>query len=124
MVSLLVQVCIPGLHISLGIYDRLWELLEDACNELDLLLAKQSSGMDGNTFDRYCKALKESAALRLKLRSQQMHAEVLGNHTTFLMFNLPDPSNDPVLLHLRKEESSVLQEISATVKRTQYVLFY
>lgn len=36
----LIQVRLPGLHMSLGIYDRLWSLLEGACTELDLLLAQ------------------------------------------------------------------------------------
>ncbi len=35
----LLQVCIPGLHISLGIFYRLYELLEAAAHELDLLIA-------------------------------------------------------------------------------------
>ena len=35
----LLQVCIPGLHISLGIYYRLFKLLEDAVHCLDFEVA-------------------------------------------------------------------------------------
>ncbi len=30
------QVCPPGLHITLGIFYRLFQLMEDDCHELDV----------------------------------------------------------------------------------------
>lgn len=92
------QVCIPGLHISLGIFDRLWGLLEE---QLDLTLAKEREGMDGNTFERYCRALREVARLKEKLGIEKQHAEVLGSLSTYLMLYLPDPTNDPSVKQAR-----------------------
>ena len=45
--ELLLQVCIPGLHLSLGVFDCLWTLLEEACTELDLRLAIELGGLPG-----------------------------------------------------------------------------
>jgi len=36
----------PSLNMSLGIFKRLWDLLESACKELDLKVACQSAGDD------------------------------------------------------------------------------
>ena len=35
--------CFPGLHLSLGIFNRLWILLEEECTEVDLALAQESA---------------------------------------------------------------------------------
>ena len=60
----------PGLHISLGIFDRLWELLESACVELDLEFAEHNSGGTfGEAFANYSSALKESIKLTSELNS-------------------------------------------------------
>ena len=43
-----------GLHLSLGMFDRLWTLLEDACTELDLRMAKpdhSEGGVGSSTFN-------------------------------------------------------------------------
>ena len=37
------KVCFPGLHLSLGIFNRLWILLEEECTEVDLALAQESA---------------------------------------------------------------------------------
>ena len=59
------QVCIPGLHISLGIFNRLYNL-EHACHELDLLLAERSTGevRAGNSFGLYSAALTKLSELQ------------------------------------------------------------
>ena len=42
-ITSLMQVAIPTLHISLGIFDHLYKLYEDACHELDVKLAAAMS---------------------------------------------------------------------------------
>lgn len=37
------QVCLPGLHITLGIFMRLFTLMEDECHKLDLEMAESES---------------------------------------------------------------------------------
>ena len=106
--------CIPGLHISLGIFDRLWELLENACNELDLAIIKdQHQAMDG--FGQYVKALDDVQQLRGKLNTLYQHAALLGELITYLMLHLPNPASDPILKQVQVEASNHDRTITITV---------
>lgn len=50
--------------MSLGIYDRLWDLLADACTQLDLQLAHHTDAADqGNSFSEYVGLLKKKQKL-------------------------------------------------------------
>ena len=107
--------CIPGLHISLGIFDRLWGLLEDACIELDLHIVRHKEAMDGNTFGQYSGALDDVVRLRKKMEVQQQHSSVLRDMISFLMLHLPDPANDPTLKQAMKQVSDHERAITSTV---------
>ena len=67
IIHTIVQVCIPaGLHISLGIFNRLYNLLEDACHELDSLQTETDTGAEsqgGTSFGRYSAALRKLTEL-------------------------------------------------------------
>ena len=50
------QVCPPGLHLSLGIFQRLFDLMEEECHLLDLKTSTITSDyVNANTFDAYIK---------------------------------------------------------------------
>ena len=52
------QVCPPGLHITLGIFFRLFSLLEDECHELDL--AHMLHGAQaGSSYEQYLVSLQK-----------------------------------------------------------------
>ncbi|KAL5489444.1 hypothetical protein EMCRGX_G018536 [Ephydatia muelleri] len=53
------QVCLPGLHITQGIFVTLLDLLEDACHQLDLQLAYtyQEESSSSSTFTKYAEEL-------------------------------------------------------------------
>lgn len=88
-----IQVCLPGLHISLGIYDRLWELLEGACTELDLLLAKHTStGGIGNSFDEYVASLKKREQLQASLHTAEQWVTMLDQLVTYFSLYVPNAS--------------------------------
>ena len=93
----IIQVCIPGLHISLGIFNRFYNLLENACHELDLLQAETDTGAEsqaGTSFGRY------SAALRKLTELQHLHdttEEACKNGEQLLLYltlHLPDAAKD------------------------------
>ena len=58
--------CPPGLHISLGIFYKIWCLVEEGCHELDLELAIHSSHnpTDRETFKQYSSLVKKLRQLR------------------------------------------------------------
>lgn len=66
--SQFLQVCPPGLHISLGIFLRLFVLLEADCHKLDMTMRIQG-GSGGPSFDRYSSALEEQTELKDKQKS-------------------------------------------------------
>ena len=61
-------VCFPGLHISLGIFKRIWVILEDSCTRLDLMLAERvTSGNFRGSFQKYVSALSDTVKLKDEL---------------------------------------------------------
>ncbi len=40
------QVCPPGLHITLGIFYRLFQLMEDDCHELDVAIREEEDSRE------------------------------------------------------------------------------
>ena len=98
--------CVPGLHLSLGIFDRLWTLLEDACKELDLRLAEANhgkGGVGGDTFIQYSVTLQQKASLKSQLDSQKAHANLLEQLATFFSLSLPEPETSEPLRAVRSE---------------------
>ena len=73
--------------MSLGIYDRLWELLEADCTELDLLLAEHTcSGVGtgvGNSYEDYVTALRKRERLKDSLAVEENRATTLEQLVTF-----------------------------------------
>ena len=56
------KVCLPGLHISQGIFLKLFTLLENECHELDLEMGSSlysPMGMSATAYEVYSDALKE-----------------------------------------------------------------
>ncbi|KAL5468797.1 hypothetical protein EMCRGX_G029917 [Ephydatia muelleri] len=60
------EVCLPGLHITQGIFTKIYELLENACHSLDLQLALVShAGSTTSNFTHYSNELKKLQAAKL-----------------------------------------------------------
>lgn len=106
--------------MSLGIYDRLWELLEGACTELDMLLAKHMStsgaGGLGNSFDEYVAALRKREQLSEKIATCQQRASVLDQLVTCLSLHTPKAAQNPHLKVMREAASKAHLEVDAVVK--------
>ena len=60
------QVSLPGLHITLGVFYRLWSLLEKACHQLDMELAKRTAplSVDRQSFSDYAVIVRDLASLK------------------------------------------------------------
>ena len=84
------QVSPPGLHISLGIFFRLFTLLEDECHKLDVIHSLSLQGSTaGFTFNRYTSALRRQTTLRdnIDRLSSQIHG--LEQLLTLAVVSLP-----------------------------------
>lgn len=89
------QVCIPGLHISLGVFYRLYSLLEAACHELDLIFAEETGSLNlggGASFDVYSRVLKDLYQAKEEVEKQTHLLSVLEQLSTFVALTLPEES--------------------------------
>lgn len=111
------KVCIPGLHLTLGIYNRLWSLLEDACAELDLRLAASGdSGEGGLSYSLYSSRLKQRSELQSQLQTQLGYASVAEQLATYLSMSLPNPESNQTLQGLLKEAAAARKKADEMVK--------
>lgn len=93
------QVCPTGLHISLGIFYRLFTLLEDACHELAVLNTLQLQGSDsGATYKRYATALKQQSTLRDNIATVKAQATNLEQLLTLTLLNVPPGASQTTLV--------------------------
>ena len=72
------KVCIPGLHLSLGIFDRLWNLLEEACKEIDFQCA-----VEGSSGDTSVEGFRKLCSLKMDIETLQKYHSVLTEMLTF-----------------------------------------
>jgi hypothetical protein len=100
----------------LGIFDRLWDLLEEACTNLDLHLAEHNSGGTfDNTFSRYITALSEKAHLKEKLKSLTQTITLLDQLITYFSLHLPNPSQCQSLATVQQEAANKRVEAKRVV---------
>ncbi|KAL5500107.1 hypothetical protein EMCRGX_G011610 [Ephydatia muelleri] len=69
------QVCPPGLHITLGIFTKMFNLLEAVCCNLDLELALHATDVDSSSFSKYSLELQNLPLLQAELEEAQQAQE-------------------------------------------------
>lgn len=110
--------CIPGLHLSLGIFNRLWELLEHECEELDLTLAYSigtGSGGGGGTFTHYVDTLRQKSNLEMEVKNKNDHATLVDQLTTYMCLTLPNAETSDIVRQLRVEAATTHTKIADMV---------
>ncbi len=63
------QVCPPGLHITLGIFYRLFQLMEDDCHELDVAIREEEDSREkgGPSYSHYMSDFARARTLKDEL---------------------------------------------------------
>ena len=80
--------CPPGLHITLGVFYRLFVLLENAAHELDLRYAVDSVQAVAS-YERQIGLIQEQTQLKDKELHHSQLVRSLTNHMILLVSNLP-----------------------------------
>ena len=117
------QVCPPGLHISLGIFYKIWCLVEEGCHELDLELATRNSHnpTDRETFHQYSMLVKK---LR-QLRENKMDLVQLVSSLNAVLGDLAINSGPATLVQaLTEEVQTQARNLEKLVCTKQQHLFY
>ena len=107
--------CLPGLHISLGIFQRLFNLLEEECHNLYLLLAAHSdTDLPSDVtpaFQRSCDTFTKIHEHREKLSAEHQQASFLEQTMTLLVINIPtNQKEDAVQLQVVQREALACRE--------------
>ena len=103
------QVCIPGLHLSLGIFNRLWTLLEEQCKELDFSLATESATSASSFRNGSADTRTRWSNLDLK------YTEVISDLITYTTVAVEDVVSNTFY-------SSLKEELEATKRRIKDVV--
>lgn len=120
------QMCIPGLHLSLGIYNRIWSLIKGACTELDLKLAEHLSGdstPSGNTYDHFSTLLRKKELIQMEFDTQKSYAAVLDEMITYSTLTMANAQTDSYLRKLRKEAADTHSTLRKMVSGLIAMLF-
>jgi hypothetical protein len=90
-------VCLPGLHITLGVFLRLFILLEDECHTLDLQLAASAAPEVGDrvAFVDYSVAIRMERMLLDEKSNVEQDTQWLSQTISLLSLTAADPSRDP-----------------------------
>jgi hypothetical protein len=107
--------------LSLGIFNRLWTLLEEACTELDLWHLAANSSNTG--VDHCASALRKLSQLKARHDLEDHRAQLLKELVTYFSLQLPNPSTNAPFLLLRQEASKAALAVQKTVfKMTRDVI--
>ena len=92
-ISQFIKECVPALHISLGIFLRLFQLYEQACHELDVKLAAShsTSGSTNDKFNNYAAALQKISDMEDTITQYRDMAE--NNEQLATWFAMDDDIN-------------------------------
>ena len=106
----------PGLHISLGIFYRLFTLLETSCHQLDLELAQHASQEDTlHSYKLYSAAIHKLMGLEETLNTEREEADAAEQLVTYLAVRgMPHTQID----YCRQAASSLRKKIEAIVSKT------
>ncbi|KAL5505860.1 hypothetical protein EMCRGX_G007397 [Ephydatia muelleri] len=91
------QVCPPGYHITLGIFTKMFNLLEAVCCNLDLELALHATDVDSSSFSKYSLELQKLPLLQAELEEAQQALENFQQMATYVV--LVGGAERPLCLH-------------------------
>jgi hypothetical protein len=117
---IIIQVCIPGLHLSLGIFNRIWTLLEEACIEMDFKLAEAGGGGGSSSFNTYYEStLGRRSTLKLELETQQSYVAHIDEMITYTTLMMPGADDSDFLDGMREEATATHSRIHTMVQYMQ-----
>eukprot|EP00731_Ephydatia_muelleri_P011671 Em0006g565a len=99
------QVCPPGLHITLGIFTKMFNLLEAVCCNLDLELALHATDVDSSSFSKYSLELQNLPLLQAELEEAQQAQENFQQMATYVVLVGDAERNEPPETSCRQKKT-------------------
>jgi len=108
------KVCIPGLHLSLGIFNRLWNLLEDACKEIDFQCVVEGCS------DTSLEGFRKFYSLKMDMEAQQTYRSLLSEMRAFSMLTDSSmPELDAEMAHTQER----VKDMVNNYKHDKHILY-
>lgn len=111
--------CIPGLHVSLGVFYRLYSLLVGECHQLDLHFADNTGSLNlggGVSYERYSSALRNLCSMEEEQQKQAHLVCVLEQLSTYAALTLDE--GNPALETVRQETRNQKGVLKDMVKKS------
>ena len=112
--------CPPSLHVTLGIFLRLFVLLEDECHRLDLSVSLQGSN-SGPSYERHATALHQQTELKTELHTLKNGLEILEQILTFTLATAANAESNPLFMNLaasvaekKERKKNIVREIQTS----------
>ena len=127
--SYIIQVAMPCLHISLGIFHKLFHMYEvQGCHHLDLLLAtekaEQGASYDSGSFGQCVAAVRHAHQLVLKAAECELEASELDEVVTWLTMTTPEEVNNLWAVTFCDEAKAMRQKAVTLVCHSTHILQY
>ena len=104
------QICIPGLHISLGLFLKFFDMMKDECEELDIKVAKhkaETANAEGELltateFDTYVQTVRDARehVAKSNCQSAQQVQKYVAQQITVHDLDLTEDNPNPFLVQL------------------------
>ena len=106
--------CLPGLHITQGIFQKIFSLLEEACHELDLKLACHfSTHIQHGSYSEYVHKLRELTSTRAALDTAKQAVSDVEQIVVYMSITL-DQTN-PLLQRMLSHRAESRKEVEKLV---------
>ena len=106
--------CPPGLHITLGIFTKIFTLLEAVCYNLDLELAFHTNDVDSTSFSKYSLELQKLLLLQTELEEAQQAQQHLQQMATYEAL-VSGEDRSPLSVNLLKQAEDTIKHVKALV---------
>ncbi len=114
------KVCIPRLHISLGIFNRIWKLLENSCQELDFKRSLEVCGAS-HSVGGHCSNIQKLSSVRAEIEVQKKYSSVLSEMRTYCVLTSNSGGTNELEDSLKKELAEIEKNIQIKVNISLFI---
>ncbi|KAL5483857.1 hypothetical protein EMCRGX_G020274 [Ephydatia muelleri] len=123
LTSLLNRSAHLGLHITMGIFTKLFELFEDFCHSLDLELAFYHTEVDQSRYSLYSQELQRLHQYKVELQEAKQSESVLQQLATYMAVLIGE--SNPLtadLLHQSANTSKIVKQLETKIAASTAVV--
>ena len=92
---------IPALHVSLGIFNKLYKMLENACHQLDVKTAESGymSGNSSNEFTEYVTTLQSIRQYEKEISKLEDNARKAEEIALWMAMDVDEEASDQAVVY-------------------------